>query len=217
MQPVESPLKHLLDQNKAWAAKVRKENPSFFDDLASQQTPDYLWIGCSDSRVPANQITGLAPGEVFVHRNVSNLVVHTDFNCLSVIQYAVEVLKVKHVIVCGHYGCGGVLAALRDQKMGLIDNWLRNIRDISDKHESILRNLPDEAAQHAALCELNIIEQAVNLSATTVVQKAWRRSQDLTVHGWVYGLDNGHIHDLNISMNGKTDIKRLYSTVLSKF
>src|SRR5581483_1973758 len=132
MSTVESPLQHLLDQNKAWAAKVRKETPSFFDELVTQQAPDYLWIGCSDSRVPANQITGLAPGKVFVHRNVSNLVVHTDFNCLSVIQYAVEVLKVKHIIVCGHYGCGGVLAALRDQKLGLIDNWLRNIRDIQE-------------------------------------------------------------------------------------
>ncbi len=212
-----SPLNHLLEQNKAWAAKIHKEDPSFFDQLVHQQTPDYLWIGCSDSRVPANQITGLRPGEVFVHRNVANLVVHTDFNCLSVIQYAVEVLKVKHIIVCGHYGCGGVLSALRDQKLGLIDNWLRNIRDIQEKHEALLQHYPDENKRHAALCELNIIEQAMNSAATTIVQKAWRRGQDLSVHGWIYTLDDGLIRDLHISMTGKTDVRELYSTVISKF
>ena len=217
MNTASKPLAHLLEQNKAWAAKVRKENPLFFDELVKQQSPDYLWIGCSDSRVPANQITGLPPGEVFVHRNVSNLVVHTDFNCLSVIQYAVEVLKVRHVIVCGHYGCGGVLSALRDAKLGLIDNWLRNIRDIMEKYEAVLKRYPDENSRHTLLCELNVVEQVLNLSATTVVQKAWRRGQELTVHGWIYDLHDGLIRDLDLSINGKTDVKKLHGAVIAKF
>lgn len=211
------PLEHLLEQNKAWAKQIIKEDPSFFNELAQQQSPEYLWIGCSDSRVPANQITGLKPGEVFVHRNVANLVVHTDFNCLSVVQYAVEVLKVKHIIVCGHYGCGGVLAALKDLKLGLIDNWLRNIRDIVEKNEAAIKRDPDEKWRHARLCELNVAEQVVNLANTTIVQKAWRRGFDLTVHGWIYGIDNGLIRDLDISATSKTDLAQLIPSVVGKF
>src|SRR4051794_14227633 len=165
--------------------------PHFFEDLVKQQSPGYLWIGCSDSRVPANEIVDLAPGELFVHRNVANVVVHSDLNCLSVLQFAVDVLHVRHVIVCGHYGCGGVLAALRDDRYGLIDNWLRHVQDVRNKHQAALNRLPDEKAKHARLCELNVIEQAVTVCQTTVVREAWQRGQDLTVHAWVYGLGDG--------------------------
>jgi carbonic anhydrase len=176
-------------------------DPEFFQRLSHQQAPQYLWIGCSDSRVPANQIVGLLPGEMFVHRNVANLVVHADLNCLSAIQFAVEVLRVGHIIVCGHYGCGGVLAALRDDKLGLVDNWLRHVQDVGRKHQAMLNALSTEAERHNRLCELNVIEQAVNVSQTTVVRNAWSRKQELTVHGWVYDLRDGLLRDLGMCVS----------------
>ena len=191
------PLSDLFKQNRQWAAEMTRQDPEFFSKLSRQQAPPYLWIGCSDSRVPANQIVGLLPGEMFVHRNVSNVVVHADLNCLSVIQFAVDVLKVAHVIVCGHYGCGGVLAALRDDKLGLIDNWLRHVQDVRRKHQEELDALPNEAAQHRRLCELNVMEQVVNVSQTTVVRDAWARGQSLIVHGWVYDLHDGLLKALD--------------------
>jgi carbonic anhydrase len=196
-------LNHLFVANARWAEQTVAEDPAFFTDLAAIQNPEYLWIGCSDSRVPANQITGLKPGEVFVHRNVANVVVHTDLNCLSVVQYAIEVLQVKHIMVVGHYGCGGVRAALKGPSLGLIDNWLRHIQDVRDRHDALLAALPDEAARFDALCELNVIEQVRNVARTTLVGDAWRRGQALTLHGWVYGLDNGRLHDLDVSMDGE--------------
>ena len=192
-------LKHLFDNNRAWAERMVAQEPAFFDKLAHLQNPEYLWIGCSDSRVPANQITGLQPGEVFVHRNVANVVVHTDLNCLSVMQFAVDVLKVKHIIVCGHYGCGGVRAALTGERLGLIDNWLRHIQDVRDKHAALLAPLAGEAAADR-LCELNVIEQVVDVARTTILRDAWERGQAVTVHGWIYGLSNGQLRDLGISI-----------------
>lgn len=194
-----SDLKHLFENNLHWSENIRAQKPDFFDKLSHQQAPEYLWIGCSDSRVPANEIVGLLPGEMFVHRNVANVVVHTDFNCLSVIEYAVEVLKVKHIIVCGHYGCGGVAAALQDSRLGLIDNWLRHIREVWKKYETELNTISDSQARHHRLCELNVVEQVANVCNTTIVQKAWDRKQDLTIHGWIYGLQNGLIRDLKVS------------------
>ncbi len=193
-------LPHLFANNRAWAEKVKRENPSFFKRLAEQQSPEYLWIGCSDSRVPANEIIGLMPGEVFVHRNIANVVVHTDLNCLSVIQYAVDVLKVKHVIVTGHYGCGGVRAALFGDRVGLADNWLHHVHDVRDKHLEKLMGLKlaDERADR--LCELNVIEQVANVCQTTIVRDAWERGQELSVHGWVYTLHDGLLHDLNLTV-----------------
>jgi carbonic anhydrase len=193
-------LKHLFENNRAWAERMVAQEADFFDKLAHLQNPEYLWIGCSDSRVPANQITGLQPGEVFVHRNVANVVVHTDLNCLSVMQFAVDVLKVKHIIVCGHYGCGGVRAALTGERLGLIDNWLRHIQDVRDKHAGLLAQLNDEAAVNR-LCELNVIEQVVNVARTTILRDAWQRGQSVTVHGWIYGLSNGQLRDLGISID----------------
>ena len=189
-------LNHLLANNRAWAAAVSREDPQFFARLAKQQAPQYLWIGCSDSRVPANQIVGLLPGEMFVHRNVANVVVHADLNCLSSIQYAVDVLKVRHIIVCGHYGCQGVLAALRDDRLGLADNWLRHVQDVRWKHEAEIERLDGEQARHRRLCELNVIEQVLNVSQTTVLREAWARGQDLSVHGWIYDIHDGLLHDL---------------------
>ena len=193
-------LPQLFANNRAWAEKVKRENPTFFKRLAEQQSPQYLWIGCSDSRVPANEIIGLMPGEVFVHRNIANVVVHTDLNCLSVIQYAVDVLKVKHVIVTGHYGCGGVRAALFGDRVGLADNWLHHVHDVRDKHlEKIMRlKLADERVNR--LCELNVIEQVANVCQTTIVRDAWERGQELSVHGWVYTLHDGLLHDLNLTV-----------------
>ncbi len=199
-------LDHLLANNRAWAAEITQREPGFFEQLAGQQAPEFLWIGCADSRVPANQIVGLLPGELFVHRNVANVVVHTDLNCLSCIEYAVDALRVRHIIVCGHYGCGGVLAALRDDRLGLIDNWLRHIQDVRQLHDAELRALPSEAARHARLCELNVIEQAINVCKTTVVQDAWRRHQPLTVHGWIYGLDDGLLRDLGICVSDAAEL-----------
>lgn len=194
-------LSHLLNQNRAWAEGARRQNPDFFRRLVGQQTPKHLWIGCADSRVPANQIVGLEPGELFVHRNVANVVVHTDLNCLSVIQFAVDVLKVEDIIVCGHYGCGGVEAALKGRRLGLIDNWLRHIQDVYAKHRSEIDALA-APAQLERLCERNVTEQVINVSQTTVVQDAWARGQELAVHGWVYSLEDGIIRDLGVRLNG---------------
>jgi carbonic anhydrase len=189
-------LSHLFENNRAWAAERVREDPDFFTRLSGQQAPEFLWIGCSDSRVPANQISGLLPGEMFVHRNVANVVVHADLNCLSVIQYAVDVLRIRHIIVCGHYGCGGVLAALQDAKAGLCDNWLRHVQDVRWKHRGELEQLESEAERHARLCELNVIEQVTNVKQTTVVQDAWSRGQELDVHGWIYDLRDGLLRDI---------------------
>ena len=193
-------LSHLFESNKAWADRIRQQDPEFFANLALQQSPTYLWIGCSDSRVPANQIVGLAPGELFVHRNVANLVVHTDLNCLSVIQFAVDLLKVRHVIVCGHYGCSGVQAAVRRERLGLSDNWLRHLQDVREKHESYLSNEGSDTETSNRLCELNVIEQVTNVCHTSIARDAWDRGQELTVHGWIYGLDDGLLRDLNVTV-----------------
>jgi carbonic anhydrase len=193
-------LRHLFNNNKAWANRLREQDPDFFLNLSRQQSPSYLWIGCSDSRVPANQIVGLVPGELFVHRNIANLVVHTDLNCLSVMQFAVEILKVRHVIVCGHYGCSGVAAALRRDRIGLSDNWLRHVQDVREKHAKLVAGVGDGTEAHDRLCELNVIEQASNVCHTTIVRDAWERGQELTVHGWIYGLKDGLLHDLNVTV-----------------
>lgn len=203
-------LDKLLANNRAWAQGVRQRDPAFFDNLTHLQAPEYLWIGCSDSRVPANQITNLAPGEVFVHRNVANVVVHADLNCLSVLQYAVDVLKVKHIIVCGHYGCGGVVAAHDHLKLGLVDNWLRHVQDVAQKHRDALHTYTDRRSRLDRLCELNVIEQAVNVAKTTVVQDAWARRQELTVHGWVYGLHDGVLRDLAMSVEAPAGLEEAY-------
>jgi carbonic anhydrase len=196
----------LFENNRKWAAEMVRQDPDFFTRLASQQAPQYLWIGCSDSRVPANQIVDLAPGEMFVHRNVANVVVHADLNCLSAIQFAVEVVKVRHIIVCGHYGCGGVLAALRDDKFGLVDNWLRHVQDVRSKHQPELDALSNETDRHRRLCELNVIEQVMNVSRTTVVRDAWARGQSLTVHGWVYDLSDGLLRDLDVCIGADSQV-----------
>jgi len=205
-----SNLDNLLDNNAQWAARVQEQRPGFFENLARQQTPEYLWIGCSDSRVPANQIVGLDPGDIFVHRNVANLVVHTDFNCLSVLQYAVEVLKVKHIIICGHYGCGGVAAALQNMEHGLIDNWLRNIKDLYEQHEMLFRDIKSDEERVNALCRLNVIGQVSNVSHTTIVQNAWKRGQDLSVHGWIYSIKDGLIKDLDSTLTGSEQVPAIY-------
>jgi carbonic anhydrase len=196
-------IQHLFDNNKEWSEQITKENPDFFKSLANQQTPEYLWIGCSDSRVPANNLLGLLPGEVFVHRNIANLVIHTDLNCLSVLQFAVEVLKVKHIIVCGHYGCGGVHAALDDQSHGLIDNWLRHIEDVHRFHQEKLDAITDPNERADLLSELNVKEQVANVTNTTIIRKAWANNQDITVHGFIYNIHDGILHDLNVSRSEK--------------
>ncbi len=203
-------LTELFANNRAWAGEMSQRDPDFFARLSRQQAPRYLWIGCSDSRVPANQIAGLLPGEMFVHRNVANIVVHTDLNCLSVMQYAVEVLRVEHIIVCGHYGCGGVLAALRGDKFGLIDNWLRHVQDVRNKSRSQLDAEPNESRRHDRLCELNVLEQVVNVCQTTVVRDAWERGQSLTVHGWIYGLRDGLLRDLGMCVSGDEGLAQSY-------
>ena len=194
-------LKHLLEQNKAWAENITASDPEFFQTLAKQQSPTYLWIGCSDSRVPATQLVGMVPGEMFVHRNVANVVVHTDFNCLAVMQFAVDVLKVEHIIVCGHHGCGGVKAAMENLEFGLIDNWLRHVQDVLHTHQDELAQIEDEAKRLDRLCELNVIEQVTNVSRTTIVQNAWARGQELVIHGWIYGLEDGLLRDLEVSID----------------
>ncbi len=203
---ISGPLETLLQQNRAWSEARRREDPAFFSRLVAQQEPEYLWIGCADSRVPANEIVNLQPGELFVHRNVANIVVHTDLNCLSVIQYAVEVLKIKHILVVGHYGCGGVRAALQNARLGLINNWLRHVQDVAHKHGELLRRIEDDHERVDRLCELNVIEQVVNVCQTTVVESAWERGQPLTVNGWTYGLQDGLVRDLGISVDGGSSL-----------
>lgn len=203
-------LKHLFDRNKSWAERIKQEQPDFFLKLSSQQNPDYLWIGCSDSRVPANEITDMLPGEIFVHRNIANVVTHTDLNCLSVIQYAVDVLQVNHIIVCGHYGCGGVQAAMNNQVYGLIDNWLRYIKDVYRKHQEKLDAIEDEQERCNLLCELNVIEQVANVCHTKIVQKAWARGQELAVHGWIYSIGDGILKDLNVCTTSAEEIPHMY-------
>lgn len=209
------PLHTLLANNRAWAAAMCADDPAFFQKLAHQQTPAYLWIGCSDSRVPATQLVGLLPGDMFVHRNVANVVVHTDLNCLSVLHYAVDVLQVQHIIVCGHYGCGGVQAAMRNLKLGLIDNWLRHVQDVRHKHDALLNAIAGEADQLNRLCELNAIEQVVNVSQTTIVQSAWERGQPLAVHAWIYGLQDGLLHDLKMSVTHDRELAERYAPAIS--
>jgi len=196
-----STLKHLFDANLNWANSIKDKDPDYFSDLSHQQSPEYLWIGCSDSRVPANQIVNLAPGEVFVHRNIANVVVHTDLNCLSVIQYAVDILKVKHIIVCGHYGCGGIQAALENQQHGLIDNWLRHIKDVKRFNIESFTGL-SHAEQLNLLCELNVKEQVTNICNTTIIQDSWKKGRELTVHGWIYDITNGILKDLIAEVKG---------------
>ena len=211
-----SQLNDLLTKNQQWAASIKEQDPQFFDRLKQQQTPEYLWIGCSDSRVPANQIVGLLPGDLFVHRNVANMVVHTDLNCLSVMQYAVDVLKVKHIIVTGHYGCGGVRASIEGQRHGLIDNWLRHIQDVYKKHRSAMEQFEDFDEKCDRLCELNVVEQVMNVVSTSVVQEAWDRGQELTVHGWIYGIHNGLVNDLNMTLANMDEANTVYPAALSK-
>ena len=207
-------IQDLFAHNRDWAAQMERERPGFFTGLKSQQTPKYMWIGCSDSRVPANQITGLEPGEVFVHRNVANVVVHTDLNCLSTIQFAVDQLNVEHLMVVGHYGCGGVNAALNNLRVGLVDNWLRHIKDVRDRHVAILDAAPPEA-QLDILCELNVIEQVMNVAHTTVLQDAWARGQRVSLHGWVYGLKDGLLKDLHITLDSLEGMTSFYRTAIA--
>jgi carbonic anhydrase len=208
-------LDHLFAQNKAWAEAIRARDPEFFRKLSRQQSPEYLWIGCSDSRVPANEIVNLLPGEMFVHRNIANVVVHTDLNCLSVMQFAVDVLKVRHIIVCGHYGCSGVRAALRCQRIGLADNWLRHVQDVSEKHAACVHAVDGEDARTNVLCELNVIEQVSNVCQTTIVRDAWDKGQALTVHGWIYGLKDGLIRGLGLSASSAAEFEAQYGAALS--
>lgn len=207
-------LHHLFEQNRAWAKKISADDPEFFQKLSTQQSPSYLWIGCSDSRVPANQIVGLLPGELFVHRNVANVVAHSDLNCLSVMQFAVDVLRVRHIIVCGHYGCGGVRAALQGDRLGLVDNWLGHVRDVRNKHAARLAKTPDEGVKCDQLCELNVIEQVLSVCQTSIVGDAWQGGQELTVHGWVYGLRDGLLRDLNICVSGNRDTESAYQSAV---
>jgi len=193
-------IQNLIDNNRAWAAKIVRQDPDFFSRLARQQSPQYLWIGCSDSRVPANEIVGLPPGELFVHRNIANVVVHTDLNCLSVMQFAVDLLKVQHIIVCGHYGCSGVRSALANERVGLSDNWLRHVQDVRERHAGLLVNIAHTTDRERRLCELNVIEQVTHVCQTSIIQDAWTRQQPLQVHGWIYGLDNGLVRDLGYTV-----------------
>jgi len=207
-------LTELLEKNKAWAKSIKAQDPGFFQAIARQQTPHYLWIGCSDSRVPATQLVGLLPGELFVHRNVANVVVHTDFNCLSVLQFAVDILKVSHIIVCGHYDCGGVQAAMQNLQLGLIDNWLRHVQDVIVGHEAQLSQLSDEGQRLNRLCELNVIEQVLNVGRTTIVQNAWARDQELAVHGWIYSISDGLLRDLDMSITNTKELSAAYEDAI---
>jgi carbonic anhydrase len=209
-------LPHLFANNRTWAESMRRADPDFFAKLAQQQTPEYLWIGCSDSRVPANQIIGLLPGDVFVHRNVANVVVHTDLNCLSALQFAVDVLRVKHVIVCGHYGCGGVRAAMLRERHGLVDNWLGHVHDVCVKHAAQLETLAGETERAARLCELNVIEQIANVAETTIVRDAWRRGQAVELHGWVYGIQDGLLRDLGMNAISPEEVGPAYATSVAR-
>ena len=209
-------LPELFAKNRAWAKSRAEADPNYFPELAREQNPGYLWIGCADSRVPANEIVGLQPGELFVHRNVANIVVHTDLNCLSVLEFAVQVLHVPHIIVCGHYGCGGVAAAWRRKPVGLVDNWLRHVEDVASHYEAELAALGDEAAILDRLCELNTLEQALNVCRTSVVQEAWRRGQPLTVHGWIYSLQDGLLQDLGFSVAGPDEINAAFRAAITR-
>ncbi|MCR6662242.1 MAG: carbonate dehydratase [Luteimonas sp.] len=211
-----SRLDELLEKNEAWASRIEAEDPAFFKRLAAIQTPKFLWIGCSDSRVPANQIVDMAPGEVFVHRNIANVVVHTDLNCLSVIQFAVDVLKVEHILVVGHYGCGGVLAALKGMRVGLADNWIRHVKDVSNKHDDVLAQIDDEGLRHDRLCELNVLEQVTNVCETTIVRDAWARGQNVHVYGWVYTLRDGRVHDLGLDIDSELALAGQYAPALAR-
>ena len=207
-------LSTLFEQNRRWAQSMRTQDPEFFNKLSRQQAPEYLWIGCSDSRVPANTVVGLLPGDVFVHRNVANVVVHSDMNCLSVLQFAVDVLRVRHIIVCGHYGCGGVQAVLKRRRLGLVDNWLRNVRDVQEKHGTRLHPLT-EPAQHDRLCELNVIEQVTHVCETSIVSDAWARNQPMAVHGFIYGIQDGILHDLKTTVRHRDEITTQYAAAIS--
>ena len=209
-------LKRLFDNNRAWAERMRLRDPGFFETLSHQQAPEFLWIGCSVSRVPANEIVGLLPGEMFVHRNVANVVVHTDLNCLSVMQYAVEVLSVRQIIVCGHYGCGGIAAADDNRPLGLIDNWLRHVEDVARKHEAVLAAIPDVAARRDRLCELNVIEQVANVCGTTIVRGAWQRGEALSVHGWIYRVSDGLLRDLGLCVESEADLAAGYAAAVGR-
>ena len=209
-------LDELFARNRSWADERRRDDPRFFERLVRQQSPDYLWIGCADSRVPANEIVGLDPGELFVHRNVANVVVHTDLNCLSVLQYAVDVLDVEHVIICGHYGCGGVKSALRNERLGLIDNWLRHVQDVMRKHHAQLEALPDDGSRQRRLCELNVIEQVLNVSETTIVQSAWDRGKSLEIHGWIYDLSDGLLRDMHVAVRSQGEFQEIYQRMLER-
>ena len=206
------PLDPLFKNNRKWSEDIRQEDPEFFEKLSRQQAPEYLWIGCSDSRVPANEICGLLPGEIFVHRNVANIVVHSDLNCLSVMQYAVDVLRVKHILIVGHYGCGGVRATYEQQKFGLIDNWLRHVQDVNLKYTDYLACLPDDTARIDRLCELNVISQVINAAQTTIIQNAWERGQQLSIHGWVYAIRDGLVRNLSISLSSVQDLQEAMKT-----
>lgn len=203
-------LQELFYNNRLWAADIRQRTPEYFDDLSRQQAPEYLWIGCSDSRVPANQIVGLAPGELFVHRNVANIAAPTDLNCLSVLQYAIDVLEVKHVVVCGHYGCGGVRAALENLRLGLVDHWIRHVHDVARVHRASLDRVEDPQARLDRLCELNVIEQVRSIAQSTVVQDAWTAGADLVVHGWIYAIEDGLLRPAGIDVSGAAEVDRLY-------
>ena len=209
-------IEHLFANNKAWSERMQTEDPEFFSRLVNQQSPEYLWIGCSDSRVPANQIIGLAPGEVFVHRNVANVVVHTDLNALSVIHYAVEMLRVKHILVVGHYGCGGVKAALNDNRTGLTDNWLRHVQDVRDRHAERLAQIDDADTRLDRMCELNAMHQVVNVCQTSVLREAWQRGQDVTVHAWCYSLHNGLVNNLGLSAHSRDEALELYRSAVER-
>ncbi len=209
-------LQQLINSNRQWAQWISARDPDFFEKLLHQQNPRYLWIGCSDSRVPANEIVGLMPGELFVHRNVANVVVHTDLNCLSVIQYAVDVLKVSDIIVVGHYRCGGVESALKREKLGLIDNWLRHVQDVMEKHKARLAEIEEMTEKWDRLCELNVVEQVVNVCQTTVVQEAWERGQEVAVHGWIYGINDGLVHDLGFSATNQEEMSAAYRNALNR-
>ncbi|MBW7901924.1 MAG: carbonate dehydratase [Rhodocyclaceae bacterium] len=210
-----SGLQHLFENNRAWSEAIRKDDPDFFQRLSRLQAPEYLWIGCSDSRVPANQIAGLLPGEVFVHRNVANQVVHSDLNCLSVLQYGVDALRVRHILVVGHYGCGGVRAAYQNLRLGLVDNWLRHIQDVKQRHAAMLAAIADEKAVIDRLCELNVVEQVLNVCQTTVVQEAWNRGQTLAIHGWIFGLTDGIVRDLGVTIEAPGAVQATYEQALA--
>ncbi len=213
---IDNSLAHLFDNNRRWAQRTTNQDPTFFSNLAEQQNPEYLWIGCADSRVPANELIGLLPGEVFVHRNIANLLVHGDLNCLSVLQYAVEVLQVKHIIICGHYGCGGVAAVFHNRRFGLVDNWLRHIHDTQTKYHALLASVADESARLNRLCELNVIDQIFSAAQTTVIQDAWARGQSVTVHGWVYDLHDGLLHSLGLEVSSADDLQQQSQAVFQR-